>query len=330
MLKKRVDDQSAKQSNKREGVQVKKTNSYKAGIRLVTMSLTFLLLTILTACTLAGDQNNASSDKQSESEKKINKNKELTQLEREFDARLGVYAIDTGSNQTVEYRPDEHYAYSSTFKVLAAAILLKQNDIEQLKKTVTYTKDDLVTYSPVTEKHVGTGMTLLEISEAAIRTSDNTAGNLLLEAIGGPDQFKQALRDIGDDVTMPERYETELNEFTPGNKRDTSTPRAMATNLKKVALGDFLPNDKRELLIDWMKGNQTGDSLIRAGAPQGWRVDDKSGAGSYGTRNDVAVVWPPNREPIVIAVMSRYDTKNAEYDDALVARAAEITLDALK
>ncbi|WP_205093354.1 class A beta-lactamase [Thalassobacillus pellis] len=294
------------------------------------MSLTFLLLTILTACTLAGDQNNASSDKQSESEKKINKNKELTQLEREFDARLGVYAIDTGSNQTVEYRPDEHYAYSSTFKVLAAAILLKQNDIEQLKKTVTYTKDDLVTYSPVTEKHVGTGMTLLEISEAAIRTSDNTAGNLLLEAIGGPDQFKQALRDIGDDVTMPERYETELNEFTPGNKRDTSTPRAMATNLKKVALGDFLPNDKRELLIDWMKGNQTGDSLIRAGAPQGWRVDDKSGAGSYGTRNDVAVVWPPNREPIVIAVMSRYDTKNAEYDDALVARAAEITLDALK
>ncbi|MFG6147578.1 class A beta-lactamase [Halobacillus sp. B23F22_1] len=309
---------------------MKKTNSYKAGIRLVTMSLTFLLLTILTACTHGGDQTNASSDKKSETKKTINTEKEFTQLEGEFDARLGVYAIDTGSNQTVEYRPDEHYAYSSTFKVLATAILLKQNDIEQLKKTVTYTKDDLVTYSPVTEKQVDTGMTLLEISEAAIRTSDNTAGNLLLEAIGGPDQFKKALRDIGDDVTMPERYETELNEFTPGNKRDTSTPRAMATNLKKVALGDFLPNDKRELLIDWMKGNQTGDSLIRAGAPQGWRVDDKSGAGSYGTRNDVAVVWPPNREPIVIAVMSRYDTKNAEYDNALVARAAEITLNALK
>lgn len=309
---------------------MKKTNSYKVGIRLVTLSITLLLLTILTACTIAGDQTNASSDQKSETKKTINTDKEFTQLEREFDARIGVYAIDTGTNQTVEYCPDEHYAYSSTFKVLAAAILLKQNDIEKLKKIVTYTKDDLVTYSPVTEKHVDTGMTMLEISEAAIRTSDNTAGNLLLEAIGGPEQFKQALRDMGDDVTMPERYETELNEFTPGNKRDTSTPRVMATNLEKVALGDFLPDDKRELLIDWMKGNQTGDSLIRAGAPQGWRVDDKSGAGSYGTRNDIAVVWPPNREPIVIAVMTRYDTKKAEYDDSLVARAAEITLDALK
>ncbi|SEB05323.1 beta-lactamase class A [Thalassobacillus cyri] len=309
---------------------MKKTNSYKVGIRLVTLSITLLLLTILTACTIAGDQTNASSDQKSETKKTINTDKEFTQLEREFDARIGVYAMDTGTDQTVEYCPDEHYAYSSTFKVLAAAILLKQNDIEKLKKIVTYTKDDLVTYSPVTEKHVDTGMTMLEISEAAIRTSDNTAGNLLLEAIGGPEQFKQALRDMGDDVTMPERYETELNEFTPGNKRDTSTPRVIATNLEKVALGDFLPDDKRELLIDWMKGNQTGDSLIRAGAPQGWRVDDKSGAGSYGTRNDIAVVWPPNREPIVIAVMTRYDTKNAEYDDSLVARAAEITLDALK
>src|SRR5699024_3917131 len=97
-----------------------------------------------------------------------------------------------GTNQTVEYRPNEHFAYSSTFKPLAAAILLEQNNIEDLEKVVTYSNNDLVTYSPVTEKHVETGMTLLEISEAAIRKSDNTAGNLLLEAIGGSDKFDQA------------------------------------------------------------------------------------------------------------------------------------------
>ncbi|WP_405196597.1 class A beta-lactamase [Virgibacillus necropolis] len=285
---------------------------------------------MLTACVNADNKTDASSEKEIETEQTINKDEKFAQLENEFDARIGVYAIDTGTNQTVKYHPDERFAYSSTFKVLAAAILLKQNDIKDLEKVVTYTKDDLVTYSPVTEKHVDTGMTLLEISEAAIRKSDNTAGNLLLEALGGPDKFKQALRNIGDDVTQPERYETELNEFTPGNKRDTSTPSTMAINLKKVALGDFLPNEKRELLIDWMKGNATGDALIRAGAPQGWKVADKSGAGSYGTRNDIAIVWPPNREPIVIAVMSRHDKENAEYNDALVAKAAEITLNALK
>jgi beta-lactamase class A len=309
---------------------MRKTNPYKSGVRKLILYLALLALITLTACVNADNKTDASSEKEIETEQTINKDEKFAQLEDEFDAKIGVYAIDTGTNQTVEFKPDERFAYSSTFKVLAAAILLKQNHIKDLEKVITYKKEDLVTYSPVTEKHVDTGMTLLEISEAAIRKSDNTAGNLLLEALGGPEKFEQALRDIGDDVTQPERYETELNEFKPGNKRDTSTPRAMATTLKKVALGDFLPNDKRELLIDWMKGNATGDALTRAGAPQGWKVGDKSGAGSYGTRNDIAVVWPPNREPIVIAVMSRHDTKDAEYDDALVAKAAEITLNALK
>ncbi|MYL60580.1 class A beta-lactamase, partial [Virgibacillus halodenitrificans] len=238
--------------------------------------------------------------------------------------------IDTGTNQRLQYNPDDRFAYASTFKVLASAILLKQNSIEDLERVVTFSKDDLVTYSPVTEKHVDTGMTLGEISEAAIRYSDNTAANLLLEELGGPEQFKQALRDLGDHVTQPERFETELNDFTPGKKRDTSTPKAMVNTLKKVALDDFLPDDKRELLHNWMKGNATGDKLIRAGAPAEWVVGDKSGAGSYGTRNDIAIVWPPDREPIVIAVMSRHEEEDAEYDDELIAKAAEIALNALK
>lgn len=309
---------------------MRKIKSYNRGVRTLTLYLSLLALATLTACVNADNNIDNSPEKEIETEKTINKDEKFAQLENEFDARIGVYAIDTGTNQTVEYNSDERFAYSSTFKVLATAILLKQNSIKGLEKVVTYTKDDLVTYSPVTEKHVDTGMTLLEISEAAIRKSDNTAGNLLLEAIGGPDKFEQALRDIGDEVTQPERYETELNKFTPGNKRDTSTPSAMATNLRKVALGNYLPEEKRKLLTDWMKGNATGDALIRAGAPQGWKVGDKSGAGSYGTRNDIAIVWPPNREPIVIAIMSRRGKEDAEYDDALVAKAAEITLNALK
>src|SRR5699024_11904446 len=104
----------------------------------------------------------------------------------------------------------------------------KQNNLEDLEKVITYNEDDLVSHSPVTEKHVDSGMTLLEISEAAIRKSDNTADNFLLEAIGGPDNFEMALRDIGDDVTQSERYDTELNEFSPENKRDTSKTNRMA------------------------------------------------------------------------------------------------------
>ncbi len=164
---------------------MRKTSPHKIGMLLFIMSITLLLLTMLTACVNTDNKTGASSEKENTSKETINKNEEFTQLENEFNAQLGVYAMDTGTNQTIEYRPQERFAYSSTFKPLAAAILLEQNNIEDLEKSVTYTEDDLVTYSPVTEKHVDTGMTLLEISEAAIRKSDNTAGNLLLDALGG-------------------------------------------------------------------------------------------------------------------------------------------------
>lgn len=309
---------------------MRKTSKYKYSMHLFTLSITILLLTILTACGSANNQINASSDEENKSKQSNNKDEKFAQIEDEFDAQLGVYAINTETNETIEYQPNERFAYASTFKALAAAILLKQNNLEDLEKVITYNEDDLVSHSPVTEKHVDSGMTLLEISEAAIRKSDNTAANFLLEAIGGPDNFEKALRDIGDDVTQSERYETELNEFSPENKRDTSTPKTMATNLKKVILSDYLPDNKRKLLSDWMTGNEAGDSLIRAGAPSEWTVLDKSGAGNYGTRNDIAVVKPPNKEPIVIAIMSRHDTEDAEYEDTLIAKAAEITLNALQ
>lgn len=173
-------------------------------------------------------------------------------------------------------------------------------------------------------------MTLLKLAEAAVRSSDNTAGNFLLKALGGPDGFEQALRQIGDNVTQADRYEPNLNEFTPGDTRDTSTPKALTTDLQAFAIGDLLSNNNRERFTNWLQGNATRDTLIRASAPEGWKVGDKSGAGSYGTRNDIAVVWPPNREPIVISIMSRHDAKDAKYNDTLIAQAAKVALDALK
>ncbi|WP_372906910.1 class A beta-lactamase [Rossellomorea marisflavi] len=289
---------------------------------------TLLVLMTLSACMKPEKTTEPSSQK--EAEKSTDLDETFTTIENEYDARVGVYAIDTESDQTIDYRSEERFAFASTYKALAAALVLKQNTMEELEEVITYTEDDLVSYSPITEKHVDTGMTLAELSEAAVRTSDNTAGNLLFEELGGPEQFQQSLREIGDDVTQSDRSETALNEFTPGNTRDTSTPAALAMSLQRFAVGDLLTDDKRERLLDWMQGNATGDTLIRAGAPEGWTVADKSGAGRYGTRNDIAVVWSSDREPIILAIMTRHDTEDAEYDDALIAEVAEATLNALK
>ena len=312
---------------------MKKRNlNRRNGLLKVPIPLTLFILMIigLMGCN-SNDKSAESSSNQDDDSKQTNQlNKDFAKLEDQFAAHIGVYAIDTGNDQTIEYHPENRFAYSSTFKVLAVANVLKQNEIKDLEKVITYHEDDLVAHSPVTEKHVDTGMTLKDISKAAIRESDNTAGNLLLQSVGGIDAFKKYLRSIGDDVTEPERYEVGLNQFSPGDKRDTSTPKMMATDLKKVTLDEQLSDKKSEVLIDLMKDNEAGDHLIRKGAPTGWKVADKSGAGTYGTRNDIAVVYPPNREPIVMAIMSRQDKEDAEFNDEVVAEAANITLEALK
>ncbi|GAB7192063.1 class A beta-lactamase Bla1 [Kineococcus sp. NUM-3379] len=250
-------------------------------------------------------------------------------LEAEFDARLGVYAVDTGTGRTVEHHPDDRFAYTSTFKALAAAAVLDSTTPAQLDEVVRWSREDLVTYSPVTEKHVETGLTLREVADAAVRYSDNTAGNLLLARLGGPAGFEAALRAIGDTVTDPERIETALNEAVPGDVRDTSTPRALAADLRAYAVGGELEPGDRAQLVNWLRRNTTGDALVRSVVPPGWRVGDKTGGGGHGTRNDIAVVWPPGRAPVVLAVLSSRDEPGARYDDALVARAAHAALDAL-
>lgn len=296
----------------------------------------FMLATCLMAmvaligCAKETDSSESMSQSNNEETNQTTDN-DFAQLEKEFDAKLGVYALDTGSEKIIDYQANERFAYTSTFKPLAAGAVLKQNSLEELNETVTYTEDDLVTYSPITEKHVDTGMNLLEISEAAIRYSDNTAGNLLFNELGGPDGLEKAMREIGDNVINSDRTETDLNEAKPGDVHDTSTPKALATSLQAFALDDqLLSESKQDMLLEWLKTNTTGDTLIRAGVPEDWTVGDKSGAGGYGTRNDIGIVWPPDREPIVIAILSNRDTEDAEYNDDLIKQATEITINALK
>jgi beta-lactamase class A len=158
-----------------------------------------------------------------------------------------------------------------------------------------------VAYSPVTEHHAGgKGLTLQELCHAAITKSDNTAGNLLLAQIGGPRGLTAFARSLGDQHTRLDRIETGLNKGVPGDPRDTTTPRAMAGDLNQLVLGEALSPASRKQLGDWLLANTTGDARLRAGLPADWRVGDKTGTGDYGVTNDVAVVWPPGGEPLVI------------------------------
>jgi beta-lactamase class A len=94
-----------------------------------------------------------------------------------------------------------------------------------MQRRIHYTQSDLVTYSPITEKHVRDGMTISELCAAALQYSDNTAGNLLMKVLGGPSAVTAYARSIGNSEFHLDRWETELNTCIPGDFRDSTTPR---------------------------------------------------------------------------------------------------------
>ncbi|OEV03904.1 class A beta-lactamase [Streptomyces oceani] len=298
--------------------------------RVAVSVLTPLTLLPLAACgqdASAGEPGSSAESRQRSAAEAGSYAKEFKKLERKYDARLGVYVRDTGTGEELTYHADQRFAYASTFKALAAGAVLDEYSPKEMEKVVHYSEDDLIEHSPITEKHVDTGMSLRALSAAAVRYSDNTAANLLFDALGGPKGLDAKLAALGDDVTQMNRYEPELNEATPGDPRDTTTPRAFAKDLREYVLGDVLPKDDRALLRKWMRTNVTGDALIRAGVPDDWTVADKSGGGGYGTRNNIAIVRPDEGAPLAVSILSSRDTKDAEYDDALIAEAASVVAD---
>lgn len=229
----------------------------------------------------------------------------LVELERRWGGRLGVAILDTGSGETLSQRGDQRFAMCSTFKCLAAAFVLARVDAgkEKLSRRITYATNQLVPYSPATESHAGKdGMTMGQLCEAAVTLSDNTAANLILDSFGGPAGLTEWLRTLDDLVTRLDRREPQLNENKPGDLRDTTTPISMLYTLKNIVLGMALSDASRDQLITWLVANTTGDKKLRAGLPKDWRVGDKTGSNARNATNDVAVIWPPQRAPIIVTV----------------------------
>ena len=255
---------------------------------------------------------------------------QLATLEAASGGRLGVAAIRTADGARVLHRGDERFPVCSTFKLVLAAAILDRSARTSglLEQRVLYRRDDLVTYSPVTGKHLQTGMTVAELCAAAVQYSDNAAANLLMRLLGGPSAVTDFARGIGDTEFRLDRWETELNTAIPGDPRDTSTPVAMAQTVAQLTLGHALGEAQRARLVEWIVGCKTGDERIRAGLPAPWRVGDKTGTGSHGTTNDIAVAWPSAGEPIVLAVYFTQPAVDAPPRSDVVAQAARIVAQA--
>lgn len=228
----------------------------------------------------------------------------IADIEASVGGRVGVFAVDTGSGKVLVHRPDERFAMCSTYKWILAATVLAQVDrnLLSLSDRVVYGQADLLSYAPVTSKHLAEGfMTVGDLTRAAILVSDNTAANLLLSKLGGPSVVTTFARSCGDVVTRLDRNEPTLNNNEVGDPRDTTSPRAMAMLMREVLCGNRLSPESRDILLQWLHDCKTGLDRLRANLPMNWWVGDKTGMGQHGAVNDIAIAIPPGRPPILIA-----------------------------
>lgn len=252
----------------------------------------------------------------------------LRALEMRRGGRLGAMVIDTANGAAAGHRADERFAMCSTVKFLAAAQVLARVDRgeEQLARRIVVQPGDVVPYSPTVARRVGgRGMTLAELCEAAITVSDSTAGNLLLGTAGGPAGLTRFARTLGDTVTHVDSL-APFAASRAGDPRDTTSPRAMAENVRRLLIGDTLQPASKAQLVAWLVANRTGDERIRAGLPSGWRVGDKTGSGSGGECNDIAVVWPPGRAPLVLSFYYVKAGASAAVRNAVIAEATRLVV----
>lgn len=249
---------------------------------------------------------------------------ELAELEAASGGRLGAFILDTRSRKSVGHRINERVAMCSTFKMPLAAAILQAVDQGRLAldTRIPVTKSDIVMNAPVSSQNLERGwMTVADAARAAQQQSDNTAANLLLKQLGGPEGFTQFFRGIGDSTTRLDNIEPAMNNVPDGSDHNTTSPAAAATTAARILTGDVLTPASRNMLINWMADTKTGLKRIRSGVPASWRAGDKTGTylpDEYLQHNDVAILWPPlRRAPLIVtAYLRRTAAPNWTPDDS--------------
>jgi beta-lactamase class A len=249
----------------------------------------------------------------------------LATYERSTSGRIGLYAENLATGASIGWRAQEHFIMCSTFKASLAACVLARVDSGQdhLERMIPYGPQDLLDYAPAARQNLAQAtsatMSVADMCEAAVEISDNTCANLLLAEVGGPAALTAFWRSTGDEVTRLDHNEPELNRSAPGDPRDTTTPAAMAGNLRRLVLGEVLSPASRERLTGWMLNCKTGDKRLRAGLPQGWKVSDKTGNNGKDAAGDIAVAWPKPGRPGLISANTQGGYPTGPQLDAVFA-----------
>ena len=246
----------------------------------------------------------------------------LAAYERETGGRIGLYAENLASGAKIAWRAEERFVMCSTFKASLAALVLARVDRgeDRLEDMVAYGAADLLDYAPVAKQNLAAGaMSVSDMCKAIVELSDNSCANLLLARSGGPAALTAFWRATGDTVSRLDHNEPELNRSPPGDPHDTTTPAAMAGNLRRLVLGEVLSKGSREHLTEWMVGCKTGNNRLRGGFPADWKVGDKTGSNGKDAAGDIAIAWPGAGGPVLVCAYTQGGSPTPKQFEAVFA-----------
>lgn len=226
----------------------------------------------------------------------------ITQQEQKLKADIGVALLAADGNILFEYQGNRAFPLNSTHKafVCGIALDLTENNALSLTKKLPITPKDIVNYSPITQHK--TAMNLTALCSAAVSYSDNTAANLIVKQIGGVKAVSDYFKRQGLTQTRLDRLEPDMNRDNLKKGLDLTTPIEAAQLLHQFIFGALLNDTSKMQLTQWMLDDQVANDLLRSTLPQGWKIADKTGAGSDGARSIISVFWKPDGSAYLLSI----------------------------
>lgn len=269
---------------------------------------------------------------------------EFERLARLPSGSIGVTAIHVETGRRASFNADDRFPMASSFKVPIAIELLHRVDQgqEKLDRMVTLDKSDYhpgsgtltALFNPPGVDQPGVALSLRHLLELMLRISDNSATDILLREVGGPEAVNHRLKALdikgilmsGPTKTMIENWRADSAAFNQ-DTRDSSTPDGMALLLQRLALGKTLSAPNTALLLDILRRCETGDSRLKGILPSGTVVMHKTGS-IGGTTNDVGVIrLPGNAGHVAIAVFVKASADPVPQRERVIAELARAAHD---
>lgn len=226
----------------------------------------------------------------------------VKQQEQQIKADIGVALLAEDGKILFNYQGERSFPLNSTHKAFTCAMILEQVDQHQLvlSQKILISPEERVNYSPITQHK--TELDLATLCSASVSYSDNTAANLIIKQLGGPQAISDNIKERGFRYTHLNRLEPNLNKDNLTKRLDLTTPIEAAQLLRQFVLGDWLSLHSKRQLTQWLLDDQVADELLRATLPKDWKIGDKTGAGSNGSRSIISVFWSPSGKTYVLAI----------------------------